>query len=263
MEKIQVLERQTLVKSRSEEMGDTAPPRFVSKLRGTTQLVEGDRAHIECQIQPTNDPELIVEILHNGHPLKTGSRFRTLCDFGYVALDIESINPEDAGIYTIKLKNRLGEVVDSIQIEVQPIKSIQTDTMYADTLKKLSVLERDRTHVIRDTDEKTNQPPVFTKPLNSSYRAHEGGNLHLECRLIPVGDPSLKVEWFKDGQPMKMGSRFHFIDDFGFVSLDIHKVEANDCGTYVVRAVNENGEAQTSTIISVKSKYHYFIRGSN
>lgn len=230
------------------------PPKFVSKLRGITKVVEGERAHIECQIQPVNDPDLVVEILHNGQPLKTGSRFRTLCDFGYVALDIESINPEDGGVYMVKVYNRHGEIYDSIKIDVQTIKSIQTGTIHADSLQKLHALEKEPTNYRRDPEEQTNQQPIFTKNLNNVYNLHEGMNAHLECRLIPVGDPSLKVEWFKDGLTLPVGSRYHLINDFGFVSLDIHKIESKDAGTYVVRAVNNMGEAQTSCIINVKGE---------
>lgn len=243
-------------------MYDAKPPRFVSKLRGTTHLTEGDKAHFECQIEPTNDPDLVVEILHNGQPLKTGSRFRTLCDFGYVALDISSIYPEDSGIYTVKVANRFGEVSDSIQIEVKGVQSIQTDTNYADTLDKLAALERARLPLRpRYVEHATNQRPVFTKALHNVVNLREGDHAHLECRLIPVGDPALKVEWLKDGHPVPIGSRINSINDFGFVSLDIHKLEAKDAGTYVVRATNQLGEAQTTCEMHIISKcifYHSY-----
>lgn len=28
---------------------------------------------------------------------------------------------------------------------------------------------------------------------------------HLECILIPINDPTMKVEWFKDGMPLLHG----------------------------------------------------------
>ena len=33
----------------------------------------------------------------------------------------------------------------------------------------------------------------------------EGQRVHFECRLIPVGDPKLKVDWFHNGKPVKQG----------------------------------------------------------
>ncbi len=44
-----------------------------------------------------------------------------MCDFGYVALDIAYVYPEDSGTYTVKVSNSLGEVVSSINISVEGI----------------------------------------------------------------------------------------------------------------------------------------------
>ena len=48
------------------------------------------------------------------------------------------------------------------------------------------------------------QVPTFTKPLRN-VETMEGTNVHLECRLRPVGDNSMKVEWFVNDQPLKVG----------------------------------------------------------
>lgn len=47
-----------------------------------------------------------------------GARFHITFDFGYVALDISHIYPEDAGNYTARASNSLGEDQTSIDIEV-------------------------------------------------------------------------------------------------------------------------------------------------
>ena len=45
-------------------------------------------------------------------------------------------------------------------------------------------------------------PPVFkSEPKDATSR--EGGYAHFEARLEPVGDPTLKIEWLKDGRPME------------------------------------------------------------
>lgn len=44
--------------------------------------------------------------------------------------------------------------------------------------------------------------PVFKTQLKDST-AREGAYAHFEARLEPVGDPTLKVEWLKDGRPME------------------------------------------------------------
>ena len=35
----------------------------------------------------------------------------------------------------------------------------------------------------------------------------EGGFAHFEARLEPMGDHTMKVEWFKDGRPVEASSR--------------------------------------------------------
>ena len=81
-------------------------PHFVTDLMGQSTLASGQIAHFEAQIEPIHDSELTVEFLHNGKALKQASRIHTLCDFGYVALDIGQLVDTDAGTYTCKVKNR-------------------------------------------------------------------------------------------------------------------------------------------------------------
>ena len=40
------------------------------------------------------------------------------------------------------------------------------------------------------------------KPLT---RLMENDPAHFECRLVPVGDPDMVVEWYKDGVLLKHG----------------------------------------------------------
>ena len=88
-------------------------------LQGTTDLFEGQTAHFEAQVEPLHDPNLRIEFYHNGKPLPSASRFHITFDFGYVALDITHVVPEDAGEYTVKAINNLGQCTSSISLRVQ------------------------------------------------------------------------------------------------------------------------------------------------
>lgn len=44
--------------------------------------------------------------------------------------------------------------------------------------------------------------PVFKTNLKDII-SKENGFAHFEARLEPIGDPTLKVEWLKDGRPME------------------------------------------------------------
>lgn len=50
---------------------------------------------------------------------------------------------------------------------------------------------------------RTFQRPVFTQPLQNLDNLTENETAHFECRLIPVGDPNLKVEWFRNEKPIE------------------------------------------------------------
>lgn len=94
---------------------------------------------------------------------------------------------------------------------------------------------------------------MFTSSLKS-IEIKEGQRAHFECRLIPVSDPTMKVEWFRNNVPLKSGSRFMETNSFGFVALDIMYAYPEDAGTYTCRAANALGQAVTSCQLNVSSK---------
>lgn len=87
--------------------------------QGTTEVAEGKTAHFECQVKPVHDSKLKVEFFHNDKPLGSASRFHTTYDFGYISLDIGHVVLEDAGKYTVKATNELGQATSHINLNVQ------------------------------------------------------------------------------------------------------------------------------------------------
>ncbi|CAG2164046.1 unnamed protein product [Oppiella nova] len=253
LERIQHLERQTTRGLQEVEERPPTEPMFLSKLRGTTKLIEGERAHFECRVEPSYDPNLEIEFLRNGQPLISGSRFHTFCDFGYVSLDIAYVYPEDSGSYSVRASNLLGEVITSISLHVQGKSSIQTESMHSQALPKLHALETEYRYTVQE-EVLTFQRPVFTTPIQNIDNLLEGDSAHFECKLIPVGDPTLEVEWFHNNIPLKTGSRFITTNDFGYVALDILHIQPEDSGVYTIRAINSLGEAITTATMRVNSK---------
>ena len=49
------------------------------------------------------------------------------------------------------------------------------------------------------------RPPKFKTPMKPLTRLMENDPAHFECRLVPVGDPDMVVEWYKDGVLLKHG----------------------------------------------------------
>lgn len=91
---------------------------------------------------------------------------------------------------------------------------LQLGTLDEDRLKKIRELEAyERPKPA--TEEEIGQAPVFITPLNSCEGLKEGDHAHLECRVEPVNDAALKLEWFVNGVAIKTGHRFKTTHDFG------------------------------------------------
>jgi len=80
----------------------------------------------------------------------------------------------------------------------------------------------------------------------------EGGAIHFECRVEPVGDSTMRIDWFHNGRPFATGSRVHMLNDFGFVVLDMDYTYARDSGEYICRATNKWGSATTKATLTCK-----------
>jgi hypothetical protein len=82
-----------------------------------------------------------IEWFQNNMPLKSGSRFMETNSFGFVALDIMYAYPEDAGTYTCRASNALGQAVTSCQLSVHSKKSIVRETQNQTALSQIQYLE--------------------------------------------------------------------------------------------------------------------------
>lgn len=110
-------------------------------LQGNTQLAEGQHVHLEGRVEPVHDPTLRIEWYHNGKLLQSASRFHTTFDFGYVALDITGVYPEDSGEYTCRAVNKIGEAVSKISFKVEGKEGVIYESARPEGLEKIRQLE--------------------------------------------------------------------------------------------------------------------------
>ena len=228
-------------------------------MKGTTVILEGQHAHFECRLEPQNDANLKVEWIHNGRPLSASSRIQTHYDFGYVALDILDVKKEDAGTYVLVASNALGRQEAQIDLKVDAhAQTVDTTTIHAKTLQETQRFEMKhetsssmRMQSSSEQVQMSMAPPIFKTPLQDPQPVVEGQNIHLEARLEPINDPSMKVEWFCNNRPLTIGSRFKTYNDFGFIALDVVGVDLKDGGNYVCRASNQLGHTETSANVQV------------
>lgn len=190
--------------------------------------------------------------------MRTGSRFRTFCDFGFVILEISPVYPEDSGEYSCRAFNDYGEAVTTATMKVQGKRSIILESQLPkgmegtiDKIAELEGLGAMPSQMPQDDD--TGKPPEFiTTP--SDLTLAENSLAHFECRLIPINDQSMRVEWFHNGKALSAGSRIKTINDFGFVILEIAGCYQRDSGLYTCKATNRHGEATVSCKLQVRGR---------
>ncbi|OTF72160.1 hypothetical protein BLA29_013708, partial [Euroglyphus maynei] len=90
-------------------------------------IPEGQNVTFECTVQQQQQPQdnpLEFKILHNGHEIQIGNRIAVQHEFGYVRIEIDSVKPDDAGIYTVKVANNFGESTSTASLNVIPTSNI-------------------------------------------------------------------------------------------------------------------------------------------
>nr|CAD2187171.1 unnamed protein product [Meloidogyne enterolobii] len=224
-------------------------PSFTQQLNGQIQdLIEGQPLHLECTVMPVTDPKLRIEWFFNGQPLAFSSRIRTIHDFGYAALEFAHLLAEDSGTYTCRVINDIGEAESSITIECQSKRNLYLDSQHEQSWAKIQEMENFQP-VKEPSPELHFSSPSFIVPLQNFEDLVEGDAVRLECRLQPVNDPTLKVFWTCNGQPLPEGNRFMPARNLDLVTLDILTVYGEDSGLYTCKAVSEFGEAQTAATV--------------
>jgi len=140
-------------------------------------------------------------------------------------------------------------------IDTQPQlpKSFQTGTESIHNLEERMWKREEVT-----SEEFSSKAPMFvTQPRDQT--CFEGQAAHFDCRIEPIGDGSMSVEWYHDGAPIQIGSRIHTINDFGFVVLDIDWTFKRDTGVYKCVAKNRCGTAEVTANLTCRSKKDIII----
>lgn len=194
-------------KTQQEEVTVMQAPQFTRPLHNI-ETVELTNVHLECRLQPVGDSTMRVEWFVNGRPVKTGHRFRPSYEFDYVALDILGVYPEDSGVYTCQARNQLGEAVTSCSVRVHAKKDLLLESQHPEGLERIQYLEDASRYKRQEmVDEIVTVKPRFITAPKSQENLREGEHAHFECKLEPVTDSNLKVEWFKNGRPVTIGMR--------------------------------------------------------
>lgn len=137
------------------------------------------------------------------------------------------LRAEDAGSYTVRAVNQLGEAISTATLQVYSRSTVTGDLgipeqqRYIEKVGELEAYQHmQHQKYVQETPESL-YPPEFKTPIKDQIGVRERGFAHFEARLEPVGDSTLKVEWMKDGRPVEASSRITTFFNFGYVALTI------------------------------------------
>ncbi|XP_049949485.1 obscurin isoform X3 [Schistocerca serialis cubense] len=192
-------------------------PSFSKPLEGA-KCVVGEPLKLEAQVAAFPAPE--VKWFKDGQPVRPSQAVNFVNQpGGIIGLHIDSAKPEDAGVYTVSVSNRLGDITGSAKVEVEPRE----------------------------------KKPTFQVPLLPATVV-EGFPARFEVKV--VGHPPATLKWTHNGKefvPDGQHAKIMQLPD-GTSALIIDKAKPEDAGEYEVIATNEKGSVPSKAQLDVTAR---------
>ncbi|XP_035445096.2 obscurin isoform X4 [Spodoptera frugiperda] len=202
------------VASRTDDSTPQERPRFIHGLRDLT-AEEGQPLSVSVPFVGNPVPE--VTWTKDGVPLKPSEKIRLTCDGKRVGLEISSMELPDAGVYSIKLVNPLGEDCSDGNINVRKVYSAPTFSQKFTDLQQL---------------------PTF--------------DAKFPARVF--GLPFPEITWYKDGAALRPSDKYSIKRDGDAACLYVRDLTPADAGRYKCVARNREGEATCEANLEVVDK---------
>ncbi|NXG82258.1 TITIN protein, partial [Stercorarius parasiticus] len=250
-----------------EAKEDLVRPHFVERLKNVS-VKEGSRLHMAVKATGNPNPDIVwlknsdIIVPHKYPKIKIeGTK-------GAAALKIESTARQDAAWYTATAINKAGRDTTRCKVNVEvehaepeperrliiPKGTYKAKEIAAPELEPLHLRYGQEQWEEGDLYDKEKQQKPFFKKKLTSLRLKQFGPAHFECRLTPIGDPTMVVEWLHDGKPLEAANRLRMINEFGYCSLDYGVAYSRDSGVITCRATNKYGTDHTSATLIVKDE---------
>ncbi|XP_031348623.1 titin isoform X3 [Photinus pyralis] len=185
----------------------TRPPKFTSPIVGKI-VDQGVDVLLEGIIDGSPTPTVKWE--KNGVPLVSGGKITVSYELNRVRVEIKDVGTSDGGRYTCTAVNEAGSAVSTSDLVVR----------------------------------KTVFPPVFGRRLQAQV-VKKGDRVHMDVEV--TGTPTPTVTWFKDDKPIKevLLQPYKILVQGNSHTLIIENADFSHTGKYMVKAVNDGGEAQS------------------
>ncbi|NXX11899.1 TITIN protein, partial [Podargus strigoides] len=250
-----------------EAKEDLVRPHFVERLKNVS-VKEGSR--LQMAVKATGNPNPDIVWLKNSDIIVPHKypKIKIEGTKGTAALKIESTARQDAAWYTATAINKAGRDTTRCKVNVEvehtepeperrliiPKGTYKAKEIAAPELEPLHLRYGQEQWEEGDLYDKEKQQKPFFKKKLTSLRLKQFGPAHFECRLTPIGDPTMVVEWLHDGKPLEAANRLRMINEFGYCSLDYGVAYSRDSGVITCRATNKYGTDHTSATLIVKDE---------
>ncbi|KAK4474183.1 hypothetical protein MN116_003482 [Schistosoma mekongi] len=225
----------------------SAPQFSQQPVISSSDVLEGEPVRMEAYLNTTSDSTLQVDWMKNGQPVGTGSRFNAILDRGLVVLEIGYCLVDDSGLYVCVAKNALGRTESQpVELRCQPEERIVTtsilDQQSINHLKQLEEPGEDFDYGINATTQGIS--PSFKANLEPvTVQVNEDEPVIFSVPVDCGNGDHVVIEWKRDGQVVKTGSRITGSLELGIASLKIHYAQPNDTGAYTCHISTEHGSA--------------------
>ncbi|XP_037298736.1 obscurin isoform X2 [Manduca sexta] len=192
-------------------------PSFSQELEDVKAVV-GKPLKLEARVMAFPAPE--VKWFKDGLPVRPSQAINFINQpGGIIGLSIDSCKPEDAGVYSLTVTNKLGEVASKANVEV--------------TQKE--------------------RKPAFIAELHPT-KVIEGFPVKMEVKVL--GHPPPTIKWTHNGKEIVPdGTRVRVVSQpDGSHALLIDKATPADAGQYGVIATNDQGEMASNAELKVASR---------
>lgn len=237
---------------RDERSKPSSPPQFAEQPTiSSHEVAEGQSVRIEAQLVSISDATLNVEWLKNGQFVGTGSRFNTVVDRGYLLLEIGYCLADDSGEYICVVSNAMGqEQSRPVELRCSPEARVVTTSILDEAsinhLRQLEEFGEEHSHFMDEAKQAI--PPTFIGSIEPSNVQVEEDEPTIFSVPVDCGNGDrVTVEWCKDGQVVKTGSRITGQIEMGIASLRIHYTQPMDSGDYTCHITTEYGRADSQS----------------
>ncbi|KAG7188130.1 hypothetical protein KM043_013353 [Ampulex compressa] len=240
-----------------EETVELLSPTFVKRL-SPVKVMDGESVNLTCVVRGKPTPR--VEWYHDSKPIKEGKEITIVQDNeGVCSLAITEVFPEDAGEYTCRAFNSIGEAACTSSLVVEayeyvPDSEIASSIIATSLTTGQSGSEEDllspKETPLFDTDTEESAPEIIKK-LPQLIPTKDGELTRLEVKV--KGKPKPEGKWYKQGVEIVPSQEFQIEEfDDGTSVLTITEAYPDDTGEIVFEAYNPLGVSTTTTYFSVE-----------